>query len=165
MMHLQHYRFKLMYKRGPTLQLADTLSLAALPQPVAAKVTNFDVLMVEMESEHKAETQLQESTEYHLREETGKDITLSALYKGITHGWPKDKAAIYKSLRPYCNYRDELSVQNSMIFKGTQVMVPQSMHKEMLCKIHANHFGAESNVCMARKVLFWPGTRKSIQDV
>ena len=44
-------------------------------------------------------------------------------------------------------------------------MVPQSMYKEMLRKIHANHFGAESNMRMAREVLFWQGMRKSIQDM
>ena len=69
------------------------------------------------------------------------------------------------SLRPYWNYREELSVQNGIIYKGTQVLVPQSMHREMLRKIHANHFGAESNIRMAREVLFWPGMRKSIQDM
>lgn len=165
-MRLQRYRFKLTYKRGPTLHLADTLSRAALPQPVAAKVTHFDVVRVEMESEHNSRNpRLQEGTEYHLREETGKDNTLSALYKVITHGWPEDKAAVSESLRAYWNYRDELSVQNGIIYKGTQVMVPQSMHKEMLGKIHANHFGAESNIRMAREVLFWPGMRKSIQDM
>lgn len=74
---------------------------------------------------------------------------------------PNDK----EKLRPYWTYRDELSVQNGIIYKGTQLMVPQSMHKEMLRKIHANHFGAESNIRMAREVLFWPGMRKSIQDM
>ena len=68
-------------------------------------------------------------------------------------------------MHPYWMYRDELSVQNGIICKGTQVMVPQSVHKEMLRKIHANHFGAESNIRMAHKVLFWPGMRKSIQDM
>lgn len=73
LMRLQRYRFKLTYKRGPTLHLADTLSRAALPQPVAAKVTHFDVFRVEMESEHNSRNpRLQEGTEYHLREETGK---------------------------------------------------------------------------------------------
>ena len=37
------------------------------------------------------------------------------------------------------------------------VMVPRSMHKEMLSKIHANHFGADSNIRMAREVLSWQG--------
>ena len=60
---------------------------------------------------------------------------------------------------------DELSVQNGIIYKGMQVMVPQSMHKEMLRKIHGNHFDAESNIRVAREVLVWPGMRKSIQDM
>jgi hypothetical protein len=43
-------------------------------------------------------------------------------------------------------------------------MIPQSMQSEMLQKIHVNHFVAESSICMAREVIFWPGMRKSIQD-
>ena len=166
LMKLQRYRFNLTYKRGPTLHLADTLSRAALPQPISARVTHFDVFRMEMESsEFSRNARLEESTEKHLREETSKDITLTALHKVIVHGWPEDRLNISEPLRPYWSYRDELSVQNGIIYKGTQVMVPQSMHKEMLRKIHANHFGAESNIRMAREVLFWPGMRKSIQDM
>ena len=168
LMKLQRYRFDLTYKRGPTLHLADTLSRAALPQPISARVTQFDVFRTEMESEQNCRNpRLEESTENHLREQTSKDLTLAALYKVIVNEWPEDKSAISESLRPYWNYRDELSVKNGIIYKGTQVMVPQSMHKlkEMLRKIHANHFGAESNIRMAREVLFWPGMRKYIQDM
>ena len=43
-------------------------------------------------------------------------------------------------------------------------MVPRSMHKEMLSKNHANHFGSDSNIRMAREVLFRQGMRKAIQD-
>ena len=39
------------------------------------------------------------------------------------------------------------------------------MHKETLLKIHKNHFGAASNIRMAREVLFWHGLSKSIQDM
>ncbi|XP_044170558.1 uncharacterized protein K02A2.6-like [Acropora millepora] len=166
LMKLQRYRFNLTYKRGPTLHLADTLSRAALPQPISARVTHFDVFRMEIESsEFSRNATLEESTEKHLREETSKDITLTAPHKVIVHGWPEDRLNISEPLCPYWSYRDELSVQNGIIYKGTQVMLPQSMHKEMLRKIHANHFGAESNIRMAREVLFWPGMRKSIQDM
>ena len=166
LMKLQRYRFNLTYKRGPTLHLADTLSRAALPHPISSRVTHFNVFRMEVESsELSRNARLEESTENHLREGTSKDITLTALYKVIVHGWPEDRSVISESLRPYWTYRDELSVQNGIIYKGTQVMVPQSMHKEMLRKIHVNHFGAESNIRMAREVLFWPGMRKSIQDM
>ena len=79
--------------------------------------------------------------------------------------WPTDRADIPKSLRPYRNYSDELSVKNGIIYKGTQVMVPQSMQKDMLRNIHANHVGGESNIRMAREVLFWSGMRNSIQGM
>ena len=58
---------------------------------------------------------LEESTENHLREETSKDNTLTALHKVIVHGWPEDRSIISEPLRPYCSYRDELSVQNCII--------------------------------------------------
>ena len=35
----------------------------------------------------------------------------------------------------------------------------------MLLKIHNNHFGAESNIRMAKNVLFWPGIWKNIRDM
>ena len=48
LMKLQRYWFDLTYKRGLTLHLADTLYWAALPQPISARVTHFDVLRTEM---------------------------------------------------------------------------------------------------------------------
>ena len=149
LMRLQRYQFTVNYKRGPTLHLADTLSRAAFPQPVAAQVTNLDVFRIEVESEYNTRNpRLTETTENQLREETSKDATVTTLYKVIVSGWPDDKAAIPESLRPYWNYRDELSVQNGIIYKGIQFM-----HKEMLCKIHAYHFGADSNMRIAHEVL------------
>ena len=94
-----------------------------------------------------------------------RDVTLTTLCKVIVHGWSKDKAVISESLCSYWNYKDELSVRNGIIYKGMQVMVPQSLHKEMVKKIYVNHFGSESNIRMALEVLFWPEMRKSIQDM
>ena len=54
LMKLQRYRFTLTYKRGPTHHLADTLSWAALPQPLSARVTHFDVFRMEMETEQNS---------------------------------------------------------------------------------------------------------------
>jgi len=161
-MKLQRYGFNLNCKRRRTLHLAQTLSRAALPQSISARVTHFNVFIMEMESEQNSrKPRLEETTENHPREETSKDVTRATLYKVIVHGWPEDRSVISDSLRPYWNYRDKLSVQNGIIYKGTQVMVPQSMHNS----VYANHFGAELNIHMACKVLFWPGMRKSIQDM
>ena len=125
LMRLQHYQFTVKYKRGPILYLADTLSRAALPHPITARVQDFDVFRMEMESDYNAQNpRLTESTENQLHEETSEDTTLNTLYKVIVNRWPADRADIPESLHPYWNYRDELSVKNGIIYKGAQVMVP-----------------------------------------
>ena len=83
----------------------------------------------------------------------------------ILQGWPDDKNQVPQPLQAYWNYRDELTVQNDLIYKGAQVMIPHSMQAEMLHKIHANHFGPESNIRMAQEVLFWPDVKQAIVDM
>ena len=166
MMKLQRYIFKVLHKRGTSLYLADTLSRAALSQPVSVKVTGFDTFRVELQHTFTdRNVRLTEPTETKIREETQRDKVMSALCKTIIYGWPDQKSQLSEYLQPYWSYREELSVNNNIIYKGMQVFVPQSMHSDMLKKIHANHLGAESNVRMAREVLFWPGMRKAIHDM
>ena len=71
LMRLQRHQFTVKYKRGPTLYLADTLSRAALPHLITARVRDFDVFRMEMESDYNARNlRLADSTENQLREET-----------------------------------------------------------------------------------------------
>ena len=117
-----------------------------------------------MEKEYRepvANSRLLVSTKLCLREETKK----TKPYVSSISGWPDDKIQLLTKLHPYWSFRDELSVQNGIIYKSAVVMVLRSMHKEMLHKIHTNHFGAESNIRPAREVLFWRGMRKVIQDM
>ncbi len=48
MMKLQRYSFKVTYKKGKSMYLADTLSHAALPEPVRVEVTGFEVFRTEL---------------------------------------------------------------------------------------------------------------------
>ena len=166
LMRLQRYQFSLQYKKGTSLHIADTLSRAALPTPVHAKVTGFEVFRLELEhSENDHNPRLTDITEELLKSETKKDHTLTDLEQTIISGWPDNKQHLATNLRPFWTFREELSIHNGIIYKGQQVLVPQSMYSTMLGKIHANHFGAESSIRMAREVLFWPGMRKAISDM
>ena len=161
LMRLQRYQFSLQYKKGTSFHIADTLSRAALPTPVQAKVTGFEVFRLELEhSDNDHNPRLTDVTEELLKSETKKDQTLTDLQQTITSGWPDDKQHLAPNLCPFWTFREELSTLNGIVYKGQQVLVAQSMHPTMLGKIHANHFGAESNIRMAREVLFWPGMRK-----
>ena len=59
-----------------------------------------------------------------LRKATIQDDTLSELAKVIRHGWPNHKQNVPMSIRAFWPFREELVVDTSIIFKGTQVCVP-----------------------------------------
>ena len=165
-MRLQRYRFDVTYKKGTSLHIADTLSRAALPKPTCAKVSGFEIFRVHMEAEmNDPNPQLFPDTEERLHQETQTDTVLSKLAATITQGWPYTKSQLDGDLNPYWNLRNELSLANGIIYRGLQALVPQSMYPDMLRNIHVNHLGAESNLRMAKEVLFWPGMRKAITDM
>ena len=98
--------------------------------------------------------------------ETQKDSSLTDLQQHtITHGWPKNKQHLATNLCPYWSFMEELTVINGVIYKGQQALVPKTMQSTMLRKIHMNHVGAESNIRVAREILFWPGMRQAISDM
>ena len=65
----------------------------------------------------------------------------------------------------FWNSTDKLTVQNDIIYKCHQIFIQESMQAVMLSKIIVNRFGVESNIRMAREVLFWLGIRKTNQDM
>ena len=53
-----------------------------------------------------------------IQRETEKDESLQTLMAVIQQGWPDDKSALPPVVSPYFNMRDEMSVQDGLIFKG-----------------------------------------------
>lgn len=58
-----------------------------------------------------------------IQRETEKDESLQSLKAVIQQGWPDDKSALPPIVSPYFNMRDEMSVQDGLIFKGERVVV------------------------------------------
>ena len=82
-------------------------------------------------------------------------------------GWPNERSSTPKVLYPYWNIRDELSVHQGLILKGSKIVIPPTMRKEILTKIHmhADHQGREKCKQRARQVVFWPGINSDINNV
>lgn len=143
---LHKFDLTLTYKKGKQLYLADTLSRA--PRKVTTKndEEEFDVLAVQMISVNR----LQE-----LREHTEKDSSLQILCNTIKHGWPRKIQSVPVQLKPFFPFRDELSVGDGIITKGTRVLVPHSLQSEYLQILHKGHAGAEATKRRARDAVFW----------
>ena len=64
----------------------------------------------------------------------------------------------------HTKYHDELAIQDGVIFKGCQIIIPTALRKEMIQKVHGGHLGAESCLRTAREVFFWPLMNAEVKD-
>jgi hypothetical protein len=74
----------------------------------------------------------------------------------LIKGWPEERSELPEQLTPFFSYRDELVVQDALIFKANRVVVPQKLRAEMMTKIHSSHLGTDGCLRRARECLFWP---------
>ena len=96
-----------------------------------------------------------------IREETSKDTTLQLLTKYIRNGWPTDQKKFPKELHPYWNYRDELSMEDRILFAEVN-QNSNTIHTVNGNLIHGGHQGIEKYLLHSRESLFWSGISNDI---
>ena len=168
-MLLRHQKFDLevTYKKGTEMVLADTLSRAyKVPQPgePAAEATRGET---EKDVESINMTQyipMSEETQTRMQRATEEDEDLRDLKTVICHGWPLRKEDVPVKVRDYFSFRDELTMQNGLIFKGERLVVPTSLREEMTEKLRSSHIGIQGCLRRARETLYWPGMNKKVED-
>ena len=166
MMRLQRYSLDVVYKKGSSLVLADTLSRAPLPHVNTTKQNSFDVFRLDVERlDTIPNPRLLPKTMANLQEATLKDPDMVELTKVISSGWPNAKSQLPSSLTPYWCFRDEMSIHDGIIYRGSQAIIPRSMRKDILARVHVSHAGAESNIRLAKDIIYWPGMQSDIKDV
>ena len=108
MLRIQGYDLDIRYRRGKDMTLVDTLSRAFLMRPSEQQdieqVNSLDFVRIRKE-------RLDE-----LKEATSKDEVLQTLKSVIMTGWPEDRITLPTELTPYFSFRDEMSVQDGLIW-------------------------------------------------
>ena len=167
LLRLQKFDLEVTYKKGTEMVLADTLSRAyKVPQPgePAAEATRGET---EKDVESINMTQyipMSEETQTRMQRATEEDEDLRDLKTVIHHGWPLRKEDVPVKVRDYFPFRDELTMQNGLIFKGKRLVVPTSWRDEMTEKLHSSHIGIQGCLRRARETLYWPGMNRKVED-
>lgn len=60
--------------------------------------------------------------------------------------------------------RDELTLQDGLIFKANTVVIPRSLHADMKARVHSSHLGTESCLRRAGECIYWPGMSAEIKQ-
>ena len=95
---------------------------------------------------------------------TEQDEALQVLKTVILEGWSENRSDVPLLAVPYFNDRDELTVQNGIIFKGSRCVIPKSLRPNILSRIHSSHLGIESCLRRARECVYWPLMNSEVKD-
>ena len=93
----------------------------------------------------------------NIRQESLKENSIQALQKVIKKRWPETKADVPVQVTPYFDVRDQLSVEDGIVFKGDRCLIPISLRPEVLAILHRLHIGIEGCLRRARESVYWPG--------
>ncbi|XP_063590442.1 uncharacterized protein K02A2.6-like [Penaeus indicus] len=153
-MRLQHYDVTIRYKPGKDLLLADGLS--RLPSTDNQHIgLDIQINFVTFSNE-KLVT---------LRQETSRDAILHELKEIIIQGWPEKMKDLPRMLQPYWSFRDELSNEDRLVIKGSRVIIPVSMQKLVLDRIHEGHQGITKCQLRAKDCVYWTSINRDIEDI
>ena len=156
LLRLQPYDLTIKYKPGKEMLIADALS--RLSPEDTRPMENLDVQI------HEVCPQVADTMVREIRGETQKDPELSALKEIVYSGWPSTRKELPTLTKPYWSYRDELTVEDGILMKGSRIIVPQTLQSQILAKLHAAHQGAEKTKLRARTSVFWRNLNKDIDE-
>ena len=60
---------------------------------------------------------------------------------------------VNSKLKPYSDLRDELTIVNNLILKGSKIVIPSTLIKEIKQILHTGHLGFERTRSNARSTM------------
>lgn len=157
LLRLQPYDLVIKYQPGKNMEIADALSRLSPEEKKAIPGMNVQI--------HEIYPQFSSNMIGRIRENTSTDPELTALKEQAYEGWPQTNKNIPVILKPYWSYRDEITIEDGIAMKGHRIMIPTTMQKEILEKLHSAHQGMEKTKLRARTSVYWRELNKDIEKI
>nr|XP_054591203.1 uncharacterized protein K02A2.6-like [Nothobranchius furzeri] len=163
LLQLQRYNLTVTYTPGKQMHIADTLSRATTNS--ANDITDENLCEERVVYALEATDALSEETLNQLKMATAADKVLQAVREKHMNGWPTKRRNLDKTLHSYWPMRHDISIHKDIVMCGNKIMIPQNFRNVILEKLHIAHQGVQRTKSKARKVLYWPGMGRDIQNM
>ena len=92
------------------------------------------------------------------------DSVCQSLRFYVENDWPNDKSLVNENVKPYWQFRGEITVQNNLLLRGSRLIIPAQLRSEMLEKLHDAHMGIVKCRERAQNSVWWPGLSSQIEN-
>ena len=150
--------FTVRYIPGTTNQLADCLSHLG-DQKDAIKLPKLQVNQITKQLPARCDTLQQ------LHMTTQADDELAILKHNIMQGWPKNIKQVPPELQPYWTFREELTIEDGLILKGTRIVIPSKQQQAILKQLHDGHLGLNKCKLRAKETVYWPRLNNELENL
>lgn len=162
-MRMMRFQFTISHIPGKNLIIADALSRAPVSTPTRAdevlqQETTLYVNSV-IDSLSAPEARLQEIKQHQEADEACQQIV-----QFCQSGWPA-KSSLSSEVKPYFPLSAELSVEDNLLLRGGRIVIPPSLRKTYLDRIHNSHLGISKCRERARQSVWWPGISKQLEEL
>ena len=83
----------------------------------------------------------------------------------IMQDWPSSIKQVPQVLQSYWTFREELTVEDGLILKGTRIVIPAMKHEALLILIHEGHLGLNKCKLLANDSVYWPGMNDQLEKL
>uniref|UniRef100_A0A3P9H5V6 Gypsy retrotransposon integrase-like protein 1 n=1 Tax=Oryzias latipes TaxID=8090 RepID=A0A3P9H5V6_ORYLA len=145
------FTYDVEYRAGAQNYAADCLSRLPLPSVENAEPVVEPELVALLDTELKALTVKDFTAACQVCPE------LTALREQMKQGWPKTAQSLPAMLQPYFAVRDELSVEEVIVYRGPyRRLVPVAVRKQIINLAHETHQGVVRTKQRLRDLYWWP---------
>ena len=96
-----------------------------------------------------------------LQQATSQDPVLQQVHQSVVSGnWTKTKET-----HPYFCVKDELTATESLLLRGSRIVIPASLQSTTLQLAHEGHQGIVRTKQLLREKVWWPGVDKDVEHL
>ena len=94
-----------------------------------------------------------------VHEHARRDPLMRELFSLTKNGWHGRRSQVF--LR-YAQFRNELTITDSLLYRGEQLVIPDSLQREVIAALHEGHPGSAAMKAAARTCVWWLNMSKDI---
>ena len=151
-------------KKSTDLITADTLSRAPVVESQHPEDKSFQDKCQSYINAVASALPITDKRLLEIKQAQADDATCQNIQELCMRGWP-DKAKLGSEEKLYLLVAAYLTIQKGLLLKGGRLVIPVTMQKTILGKIHEGHHGITKYRERAKQSVWWPGLSKQIEDL